>query len=796
MDERREEKKAQEKRNAANNAEAIRNAADVAIASKNPYGVAAGVAAKAADKITDGKASKALGEGLAKANELAGPVGQHLQNGINNFNESGLSNRAGQAARMFNGLGGTKSRGSELAKQPTGNNMDTIGRGRDEPSSSLNNASVKPGTANSNTPDENDDNKEIEEDTPPRIAGIGAFGKQPGNRKNEKNDESQDSDNDSNSSFSFFGSKKAKIIISISIIFSVLFFMIIIILVAAASTLFGGNFEDALGAAKASGEDMGTSEFYDGGTKDSLEYYDRINNVKLTLQAQGKTLDATKVAAVFHVLIENGAAIEYKDITEDKITEVANAMFSGSTFDREHFKQELSTRIVPKYLPTKTDDEIDDIVAEIDQYNKDYYEYIEKEEDTSSSYYSGESSCSSGGNCQYDIKGFYVNNSNVSKSLQLNNLKVRLMQCGSPYGNGNDNTPINQDLVNFEDYVAGVAYAELGDGQPVEAYKAQMVMARSFALSRPAAMGNANGKKLSQENGQWVLQIASCVSDQVFCDVDKGCSYMGGGDGQGGYVVSGTNAPGAARSRGPLPANSNLRKAMSTTKGEVITNSQGYIMHSGYNSSSQNNMINMARSGLDYKQILFKTVPNAKNIDKMTCSGEINCKVSTGEYVNWKQCGASWSNVPMGYSRDNICGIGCLVTSISMLISKSGVQTNIPNFNPGTFVEYLNAHGGFADGGNFLWASATNVAPSFKWQGKIELAGKNQQQKFDAIKYEVDNGGYLACEVAGRTGQHWVAVDSISGNQIMMLDPGTNANNMWQQYNWTNTTQCSVYKVG
>ena len=45
----------QKARNDANNAKNIRNAADVAIASKNPYAMAAGAAVKGADKLTGGK---------------------------------------------------------------------------------------------------------------------------------------------------------------------------------------------------------------------------------------------------------------------------------------------------------------------------------------------------------------------------------------------------------------------------------------------------------------------------------------------------------------------------------------------------------------------------------------------------------------------------------------------------------------------------------------------------------------------------------------------------------------------
>ena len=44
-----EDRKAEDARSTQNNANNIRNAADVAIASKNPYAMAAGAAVKAAD---------------------------------------------------------------------------------------------------------------------------------------------------------------------------------------------------------------------------------------------------------------------------------------------------------------------------------------------------------------------------------------------------------------------------------------------------------------------------------------------------------------------------------------------------------------------------------------------------------------------------------------------------------------------------------------------------------------------------------------------------------------------------
>ena len=67
----------------------------------------------------------------------------------------------------------------------------------------------------------------------------------------------------------------------------------------------------------------------------------------------------------------------------------------------------------------------------------------------------------------------------VNKQLNVNDLYVRLMQCGSPYGNGRYTTPIDQDMVPFEEYVAGVAYAEVGPSANMEVLKGVLEIAAS-----------------------------------------------------------------------------------------------------------------------------------------------------------------------------------------------------------------------------------------------------------------------------------------------------------------------------
>ena len=57
---------------------------------------------------------------------------------------------------------------------------------------------------------------------------------------------------------------------------------------------------------------------------------------------------------------------------------------------------------------------------------------------------------------------------------------------------------------------------------------------------------------------------------------------------------------------------------------------------------------------------------------------------SSGEITTWKQKGREWSNIKLGSSNKTIGDVGCLVTSVAILIKKSGVPTQgIYPFNPG-----------------------------------------------------------------------------------------------------------------
>ena len=142
----------------ANNANTIRNAADVAIASKNPYAMAAGAAVKVGDKITDGKASEALGKGFTKVNQVA-PGGRQVQNLSNDLSESGLGDKIGQAAAMKNQMD-AKNAGGEQGSLP---------------SSNVQNAPQVSTATNADNPSKDKNNNNDSDSSDKKSGGLGGF---------------------------------------------------------------------------------------------------------------------------------------------------------------------------------------------------------------------------------------------------------------------------------------------------------------------------------------------------------------------------------------------------------------------------------------------------------------------------------------------------------------------------------------------------------------------------------------------------------------------------------------------
>lgn len=170
---------------------------------------------------------------------------------------------------------------------------------------------------------------------------------------------------------------------------------------------------------------------------------------------------------------------------------------------------------------------------------------------------------------------------------------------------------------------------------------------------------------------------------------------------------------------------------------------------------------------------------------------------NTGDFINWRQAGQSWSNIRIGNTNSTIGNIGCLVTSIAILIEKSGANTTIVPFNPGTFVEALNNNGGFDEKGNLYYAPINKVVPKFRYIGNVNLRDKTRAEKLESIKQYLNLGFHITIEVKGATpgNQHWVAILGVDGNNVNIVDPASDKTDLWSAYEWSKSSQFNYFKA-
>ena len=153
---------------------------------------------------------------------------------------------------------------------------------------------------------------------------------------------------------------------------------------------------------------------------------------------------------------------------------------------------------------------LDIIVRDIFAQKRQYDEFMEGFGSTDGS------STGGGTNCEYDLTPKVNIGGNLSsygdEYKSVSNIKVRLMEC-----NTSGRPSATEELIDFEYYIMGVSYAEIGPDAPVEAIKAQAVAARSYSLIRGAAMNQpsfSNIKKLMKV-GLFQLEIVHKIKFTV-----------------------------------------------------------------------------------------------------------------------------------------------------------------------------------------------------------------------------------------------------------------------------------------
>lgn len=236
-----------------------------------------------------------------------------------------------------------------------------------------------------------------------------------------------------------------------------------------------------------------------------------------------------------------------------------------------------------------------------------------------------------------------------------------------------------------------------------------------------------------------------------------------------------------------LPNNSNNSNNENNSVSDFSTTYTGDITQ-GYIYKTQKNLslkIEESTSADEIEDRINKTIDNifenASNYSNISVE-DFEIVTDNKNALNWKQYDADWGSISMGNSGKNIKQIGCLATSVSIEIALSGTKVNTDNFNPGTFIQYLNGHSGFDSKGQLYWDNRwSGLVPNFQFVAKESL-GKTKQEKINKISDLLNDGYYVV--MCSKTGcGHWVAVTGVTSDNINIADPGSSATTLWPKYN-------------
>ena len=153
------------------------------------------------------------------------------------------------------------------------------------------------------------------------------------------------------------------------------------------------------------------------------------------------------------------------------------------------------------------------------------------------------------------------------------------------------------------------------------------------------------------------------------------------------------------------------------------------------------------------------------------------CENYSSNCTIYAQGDSRWGSISLGKSKTNMRSSGCAVTSVAIGISCSGTKLNISDFDPGKFINTLNAGNCFQDDGGIYWGcSAINkIAPNVKLiystdrtLGSLSVESKKQT----ILNYQINNNFILVHfrNDAHKRG-HYVVVSEVSGENVITKDP-------------------------
>ena len=228
-----------------------------------------------------------------------------------------------------------------------------------------------------------------------------------------------------------------------------------------------------------------------------------------------------------------------------------------------------------------------------------------------------EASSPTANRCSYTTNG-------TGGQTTVSDAKVELINC-----DGVKSKYRVLETVEFEKYVLGVALAEIGPDAPDEALKAQIVAARTYALSRNKGMCPSDPDRCfnGYNKSTNTIRMRACEADQVYWDYEKDIyqQYRGSISLYSPEVNSGKVWKHALSDS----QKQRVESLANEVKGEVLQDSNGNPPKISYNNTSQNSMKKQANAGKAYKEILqnqFGISPTSNGV----------CQTGTIDYGNYQ----------------------------------------------------------------------------------------------------------------------------------------------------------------
>lgn len=353
-------------------------------------------------------------------------------------------------------------------------------------------------------------------------------------------------------------------------------------------------------------------------------------------------------------------------------------------------------------------------------------------------------------------------------------------------------------------YAMGVAYNETGDNVKNEALaKAELITIKSFVLGRTAPGSRTTvgmGYKTDTIDGKTVFYMRGNTYDQGFCDIYEGC--QDGSKYAKSLVKSDPNGEMTGNKKPALSKEdiANLEKWYDETAGEFIFDDKNKAFNGSqyrdYNTSnlckpgsclSQLDAISLAKSGMDYKTILFQKAYSENrftlyNSDTETISAvSVNCNdassvcgINEKDFIYYSQKVGEYSSEAFCNSDSTIKEGGCGITSMAMVIANlSDVKvnpsiTNTEAYNGGFCGSERGTDAGyFSDAAKRYGLSLTSVVKTDATNIK-----KSSQKIIETIK----DGGLVIINVNaswlnGGSGHYIVAKSLDSNNDLIIADP-------------------------